>query len=369
MGGLKVKIHPLFLVFGVYYGVTGRISVFLIYTVVAVVHELGHSFLSASMGYRLNKITLMPFGAVVSGNIDGLKTKDELKIALAGPLCNLAIGLFFVALWWLFPETYAFTDIAAEANFSMAALNMIPVFPLDGGRVAASLLTKKFGKSKAYKICKIAGVTLSVVFFATFITTLFYTPNYSILFFGLFVLFGAFDKSNGDKYVKVYSAITTPRLKRGIVYRKIAVDKSVTVKKFLSMLDAESVNEAVIYDSETPLKLLTQKDINAIIEKGDLYAPLSAYSGENNCFSNENRGGKARSLGEQIIQSKNLSDGKLNPSDLNPPDKKLSPRGKKLSLSDGKVNSEEEKADLSEENEVVWGERLNPHGKIFNKFR
>ena len=92
MGGLRLYVHPLFLIFGAYYALTGKILIFIIYTLSAVVHELGHSFAAAGLGYRLNKITLMPFGAVASGDIDGLKLKDEIKIALAGPLINLAIA-------------------------------------------------------------------------------------------------------------------------------------------------------------------------------------------------------------------------------------------------------------------------------------
>ena len=125
MGSINLSVHPLFYVFGFYYALTGRIFVFVIYTVCAVLHELGHSFVATSAGYRLNKITLMPFGAVVSGNVEGLKFLDEIAIALAGPFLNLAIGVFFVAVWWVYPESYAYTDIVAEANFSMALVNFL----------------------------------------------------------------------------------------------------------------------------------------------------------------------------------------------------------------------------------------------------
>ena len=127
MVGINFAIHPLFFLFGVYYSLTGKIFVFIIYTVCAVIHELGHSFAASSVGYKLNKITLMPFGAVVTGNIDGLNFKDEIKIAIAGPFINLAIALFFIALWWIFPEIYAFTDVVVEANLSLALVNFLPI--------------------------------------------------------------------------------------------------------------------------------------------------------------------------------------------------------------------------------------------------
>ena len=141
MGSINLSVHPLFFAFGFYYALTGRIFVFLIYTVTAVLHELGHSFVASNAGYRLNKITLMPFGAVVSGDIEGLSLGDEIKVALAGPFINLAVALLFVASWWIVPETYAFTDVVAEANLTMALVNFIPVFPLDGGRVLSAILS------------------------------------------------------------------------------------------------------------------------------------------------------------------------------------------------------------------------------------
>ena len=67
MGGVTLKIHPLFYLFGLYYALTGRIFIFIVYTIVALVHELGHSFVAERLGYRLKSIVLMPYGAVIGG--------------------------------------------------------------------------------------------------------------------------------------------------------------------------------------------------------------------------------------------------------------------------------------------------------------
>ena len=129
----------------------------------------------------------MPFGAVVSGDTDGISVKDEIKIAISGPLLNLGIALFFVSLWWMFPTLYAFTDIIAEANFSLAIINFLPIYPLDGGRVLSASLKGMFGKDRAFLICKIIGVVFSLVLFGLFIFSLFNTLNLSLLFFSSFV--------------------------------------------------------------------------------------------------------------------------------------------------------------------------------------
>ena len=277
MGSIKFYVHPLFYLFGLYYALTGRILIFIIYTVSAIVHELGHSFVAANAGYMLNKITLMPFGAVINGNIEGLKSKDEFKIALAGPLTNLAIGILFVAVWWIYPESYAFTDIAAEANFSLALINFLPVFPLDGGRVLFATIAERTDKEKARKVCRAIGLTAAFVLFGLFIASCFYNFNLSLLFFSLFVLFGAFDKNKENKYIKIYSLQNTERLKRGIPYKKQAVDENISVKRLVSILSVDAINEIVVFSGGKEKTTLSQKKIEKIIGQADIYSPIKNY--------------------------------------------------------------------------------------------
>lgn len=234
-------------------------------------HEFGHSFVAGSMGYALNKITLMPFGAVVTGNVDGLKKADELKIAVAGPLVNIAIGIFCVALWWAFPVTYAYTDVIAEANFSMAIINFLPVFPLDGGRVASSVLSTYFSKDKAYFICKILGLIFALALVGLFIISLFYSANISLLFFSLFVLLSALDKKRENKYVKFIGTGYSEKLKKGTVVKRIAVDKSLTLKRIISLLDTDAINEVSVYGDGKLLIVLDQDDLNKILMDNGIY--------------------------------------------------------------------------------------------------
>ena len=90
----------------------GKTLIFVVYTLSALLHEIGHSIVAGNLGYTLNKITLMPFGAVVRGDIEGLRCVDQIKIAIAGPLLNLAIAFFFIATWWI----WLFLLIAAFAE-------------------------------------------------------------------------------------------------------------------------------------------------------------------------------------------------------------------------------------------------------------
>lgn len=276
MAGINLSVHPLFFVLGFFYALKGEIFIFIICSATAVIHELGHSFVSSSLGYRLNKITLMPFGAVVSGNIEGLKFRDQIKIAFAGPLINVAISLFFIALWWIYPDCYAYTDVIVGSNLSMALINLLPIYPLDGGRIVFSCLADKVGYNKAFTFCKILGGAFSLLLLVGFTVCIINgTFNFSLLFFSLFVCFGTFSRERENRYVKIFSSLSTENLKRGMPVVRHAVDKDITIKRLLLVLDERAINEVEVFDGDTKIALLTQKRIEEIIKNANIYEKLA----------------------------------------------------------------------------------------------
>lgn len=277
MESISFSVHPLFFLFGLYYSLTGRIIVFTVYTLTAVIHEIGHSICASRQGFYLKKITLMPFGAVISGETSEMSSKDELKIAFAGPITNLLIGLFFVALWWIFPAIYVFTDIIVVANFSLAIINLLPFFPLDGGRILLCLFSEKYGRKTSLKICKILGFIGGGILFLLFIVSLFSSPNFSLLFFSLFIVFGNVGKNKENGYVKLYSFMKEERIKRGMAYRKIAIDKETTVKKLITLLDGEYLNEVVVFYQGKSVITLSPNEVDNLIFNADIYKPVSFY--------------------------------------------------------------------------------------------
>lgn len=84
-----LKVHPLFLLLGVYYCFIGELPLFLLSALVALQHECAHAFAAAKLGYRLDRVVLMPYGAVIDGDLSGISFKDEIFVAVWGPLCNL----------------------------------------------------------------------------------------------------------------------------------------------------------------------------------------------------------------------------------------------------------------------------------------
>ncbi|MBE7086728.1 MAG: hypothetical protein E7369_00325 [Clostridiales bacterium] len=277
MGGLRLKIHPLFYLFGLYYALTGRVFVFVVYTLCAVVHEIGHSIAAGNLGYALKRITLMPFGAVITGDIENLRPVDEIKVAVMGPLVNLITAFLFIALWWVFPELYAFTDIVVEASLSLAIINFLPVFPLDGGRILKGALRSRLKRKTADNICKGIGVAMAVLFLGLFVFSCFNKINLSLLFFCLFIIFSVFNRDKENSYAKIYSSLSTDRLKRGAEIKRIAVDKSVTLKKLLTMLSPDAVNEVVVYSNGVQKAVITQERLSFMLERGEIYKKIESY--------------------------------------------------------------------------------------------
>ena len=257
------RVHPLFLLVGVWYAFTGELFLFLVSAIVALQHELAHAFAAAKLGYKLNAVVLMPFGAVIDGELDGISLKDEISVAAWGPLCNLITAAFFGAVWWFAPTVYAFTDTAFQASLTIALVNFLPAYPLDGGRILKCALTRAFAKRKyaageaetrAAKICRVVSVTFSLALLAAFtILALRGTFNFSLLSFGAFLFVGAFgNKGKEATYARMDFSVTNV-LQRGAEIRRVAVTDSLPVKDALKFLSKEYYLVLEIYDAKEEL--------------------------------------------------------------------------------------------------------------------
>lgn len=117
-------------------------------------HELSHSLVGRANGIPVKSITLFIFGGVAQMTREVTKAGAELRMAVAGPACSLALGGLFGLVWFLTQDTLqplaAMTSWLAQVNVLLAIFNLIPGFPLDGGRVFRSILwrtTGNYGRS------------------------------------------------------------------------------------------------------------------------------------------------------------------------------------------------------------------------------
>ncbi len=275
MAKLKITIHPLFFIFGLYFAFIGKVFSFIIFTLTALIHEFGHFIFSSKLGYELDNIILMPYGALLYGDTASLSYKDECKIALGGPFINFIIVIFFVALWWFFPSLYPYTELVVTANVSLCVINLLPCYPLDGGRFLLASLRLFLSKKVAENIVRWLGVTLSILLFALFIYSIFTTLNITVLFFALFTFIGAISKNEKNSYVKIFNALNPLKLTVPKHVKKIAVNEKIKIKDLYRFLDSDFVFEIEIYSVDgVYLKTLKGNALYSMLANSSPYDDL-----------------------------------------------------------------------------------------------
>lgn len=121
------------------YWLVGLVATLLFFASV-VVHEFSHAAMSNWFGHRVNRITLFIFGGMAHLSAEPMTAAEEFLIAVVGPLTSFALGVFFWAIphvfnlsaWPLWAETFSYLGII---NVALGAFNLLPGFPLDGGRL------------------------------------------------------------------------------------------------------------------------------------------------------------------------------------------------------------------------------------------
>ena len=128
--------------------VTMAVAAAVLFFTSLLLHELGHAFQARREGIEIDGISLWLFGGVARFRGTFPSAGAEFRIAIAGPLVSLVIGLGFVFIAWMLPLPRAFDGIAAWLGFInlfLLAFNLIPALPLDGGRVLRSALWARSG--------------------------------------------------------------------------------------------------------------------------------------------------------------------------------------------------------------------------------
>ena len=263
IGAFRVRVHPLFLAAGVLSAFTGQLLLFLSAVLAALEHEFAHSIAARSEGYCLDKILLMPYGAVISGDLSGIPPKAEAKVLLAGPLANAFTALAFAALWWLFPETYPYTEAAAEVSLSLFLVNLLPAYPLDGGRLLLLLLTP-LGEPRARLVSRIAAFLTAGGIFALFVFSLFSSPNVSALLFALLLFAGNF---GGGSYRRI--AFSRGRtFSRGVEEKRVVLSSERTAGECVRYLREDKYLVLIVYEEGEYLGELTEGELFAVLEEG-----------------------------------------------------------------------------------------------------
>jgi Zn-dependent protease len=191
--GIPIRLHSSFLLLAaVFIGAdllrSGLVSAF--WTSVfgvalfgsVLLHELGHALTAQRYGILTRSITLYPFGGVAALAREPMRSHEELWIALAGPAVNAVLALIALPLALLgVPGAGLF----AAMNLALGIFNLIPAFPMDGGRVLRAWLSRRKGRLQATE----QALGISKVFAWGFLGLGLVTTSFNLLLIGGFLLF------------------------------------------------------------------------------------------------------------------------------------------------------------------------------------
>jgi Zn-dependent protease/CBS domain-containing protein len=210
---IDVRVHWTFLLLVAFFAFLGYqssgtlagaltpIAVIVALFICVLLHEFGHSLVAQRLGIVVRSITLLPIGGV--SNLESLpeKPSDEVKITLAGPLVNVVLAPIFFGVGLLLGAeprmpTDLFTGIGSVGQFFfylgylnvvLAVFNLLPAFPLDGGRILRGLLATRLGALRATEIASRVGQLFALAFFIIGLLG----GNFLLALIGVFVFFGA----------------------------------------------------------------------------------------------------------------------------------------------------------------------------------
>lgn len=245
----------------------GKFDKFVSYFIAIVLHEIAHATVANGLGYRLNEFCLMPYGAALIGIFDDANARDERKIAIAGPLVNVILAVLFAALWWLVPAAQYVTEDFVFANITIAATNVLPVYPLDGGRIVLAFASEKKPRELAYKRLRIVGFVVGVIFAAAFVVSLFYGANPTFASMSAFMVFSALIPDKHCAYKRLYQvAYRVKKARKGLPLRTVVISASAPARALLRSLNSEYYTEFRVVDENFVfVATVTETDLERLI--------------------------------------------------------------------------------------------------------
>ncbi len=162
-------------VFGIWVAILGVMAAVLLQACLFAsigLHELGHCYIAMRKGCKVREITLLIMGGAAMMESIPRKPKDEFQMAIAGPAVSASLAMVFGTIAYLFPideeNIWAwfgfFFSVLAWGNGALAIFNLLPAFPMDGGRVTRAILTNRLGRLRATRIAMLLGRCFAILF-------------------------------------------------------------------------------------------------------------------------------------------------------------------------------------------------------------
>jgi stage IV sporulation protein FB len=268
---IKLTIHPLFFILIVLLFPAGYLYPFLLVFSSVFLHEAGHVGATLLLGGRIYSIRILPVGmnAVVDDSCIGRESR--LLVYAAGPFINLVLCF---AGFWLYSVHLLRQDLFSSvlsANLGLLIFNLLPILPLDGGRILRELLTAHVGAFTADRHVRMISCLLALFVIAAGIVQWFYhMKNGSLVLIGLYVFFVLKSEEREAVLMNMKNIFfRRARLQQKGMYpaRDIVVLKSVHLGEVLKTLDYDRFHLIHILDEELQLvcTITEQEVINALL--------------------------------------------------------------------------------------------------------
>lgn len=283
--GIEVRIHLTFLLLLGFIGLAhwlperslpaamSGVLFFALLFVCVLLHELGHALAARQFGIKTRDITLLPIGGVARLERMPEKPAQELWVALAGPLVNvviavgLAVGLFLKAGVFGLGSWSATSGTLVErllaANVFLVLFNLLPAFPMDGGRVLRALLALQLPYARATRIAARIGQGMAVIFgFAG----LFINPF--LILIALFVWIGAAQEANAAEMKSSFAGVP---VRDAMLTEFQSVARDETLGDLARRILAGTQQDFPVLDGNGYLVGLVTRErfFNALRERGD----------------------------------------------------------------------------------------------------
>ena len=244
-------------------------------------HELGHALTAKKFGIKTKDITLLPIGGVAQLERLPEKPSEELMVAFAGPMVNIVLALItslFINLPNTSEEMVSQLNNGVNAgnfflnfylvNIILAFFNLIPAFPMDGGRVLRALLSYKLERHQATKIAARIGQALAIGF-----VLLGFYSNPFLIFIGIFVFMGAQIES---EYTESKYMLKGYKVRDVLMKQYPTIDYNETLETAVKlMLDSQN-KHFLVTENDIPMGTLNREQIIAALAKKEGETRLSS---------------------------------------------------------------------------------------------
>lgn len=264
------RIHPATILFLILLAITGFSAILLPYIIAITLHEIGHACVAKKLGYQLDKVWILPFGACISFEEFSFNPDDEVKIAFAGPVVNIILIVLTMTLWWVFPQVYVYTYSFALANFSIALFNLLPAYPLDGGRILTGILRNKIKPKRVYKVACVLNLLFSFIFLIFFIVSCFNSINYSIGLIGIFLFLSTFEGKFQGKYSPLIYEFSKSKKKSPMKVKNFCVSSKTPFFRIIPEINRYKYNIIYVIYDDGSMKIITQEHFQRILENNSI---------------------------------------------------------------------------------------------------